>query len=72
MFFDNEKELLKSADYTNIEIVFGEPDISTIHLMKNLRWIQMTWAGADVVIIALPGTAETAGIKDYSEVQFSM
>ncbi len=47
LFFDNEKELLKSADYTNIEIVFGEPDISTIYLMKNLRWIQMTWAGVN-------------------------
>lgn len=47
LFFDNEMELLKSADYMNIEIVFGEPDISTIHLMKKLRWIQMTWAGAN-------------------------
>lgn len=47
LFFDNEKELLKSADYGNIEIVFGEPEYSTIHFMKNLRWIQMTWAGAN-------------------------
>ena len=47
LFFDNEKELLKSEDYENIEIVFGEPECSTIHLMKNLRWIQMTWAGAN-------------------------
>ena len=47
LFFDNEKELLKSEDYANIEIVFGEPENSTIHFMKNLRWIQMTWAGAN-------------------------
>lgn len=47
LFFDNEKELLKSEDYANIEIVFGEPEYSTIHFMKNLRWIQMTWAGAN-------------------------
>ena len=47
LFFDNEKELLKSEDCANIEIVFGEPEHSTIHLMKNLRWIQMTWAGAN-------------------------
>ena len=47
MFFDSEKELLKSEDYANIEIVFGEPECSTIHFMKNLRWIQMTWAGAN-------------------------
>ena len=47
LFFDNEKELLKSKDYADIEIVFGEPDHSTVHFMKNLRWIQMTWAGAN-------------------------
>lgn len=47
LFFDNEKELLKSEDYANIEIVFGEPEYSTIRFMKNLRWIQMTWAGAN-------------------------
>ena len=47
LFFDSEEELLKSEEYPNIEIVFGEPEQSTIHLMKNLRWIQMTWAGAN-------------------------
>ena len=47
LFFDNEKELLKSEDYANIEIVLGEPELNTIHFMKNLRWIQMTWAGAN-------------------------
>ena len=47
LFFDNEEELLKSEDYANVEIVFGEPEHSTIHSMKNLRWIQMTWAGAN-------------------------
>ncbi|MBQ7926316.1 MAG: D-2-hydroxyacid dehydrogenase [Lachnospiraceae bacterium] len=46
-FFDSESELLVSEDYANMEIVFGEPEHSTIHLMKNLRWIQMTWAGAN-------------------------
>lgn len=46
-FFDNEEELLKSEEYENVEIVFGEPAHSTIHSMKNLRWIQMTWAGAN-------------------------
>ena len=42
-----KKNFLKSEDYANIEIVFGEPELSTIHLIKNLRWIQMTWAGAN-------------------------
>lgn len=47
LFFDNEEELLKSEDYAKIDIVFGEPEHSTIHSMKSLRWIQMTWAGAN-------------------------
>ena len=47
LFFDNEEELLNSTEYTNVEIVFGEPACSTIQSMKNLRWIQMTWAGAN-------------------------
>ena len=45
LFFDDEKELLKSRDCADIEIILGEPENSTVHLMKNLRWIQMTWAG---------------------------
>lgn len=47
LFFDNEKELLESQECANIEIVLGEPELSTIHCMKHLRWIQMTWAGAN-------------------------
>lgn len=46
-FFDSEQELLHSKECENIEIVFGEPNLSTIHGLKNLRWIQMTWAGAN-------------------------
>jgi len=42
LFFENEEELIKSEDYTNIEIVFGEPEHSTIQSVKNLRWTQMT------------------------------
>lgn len=47
LFFGNEQELLESEDIENIDIVFGEPELSTIPYMKNLRWIQMTWAGAN-------------------------
>ena len=47
LFFDNEEELLKSEDYANIEIILGEPGLSTVHSMNHLRWIQMTWAGAN-------------------------
>lgn len=48
LFFDNEKELLKSEELDDIEIVLGEPELSTIRSMKNLRWIQMTWAGVNI------------------------
>lgn len=48
LFFDNEKELLESEELDDIEIVLGEPELSTIRSMKNLRWIQMTWAGVNI------------------------
>lgn len=47
LFFDNEEELLKSGECENIEVILGEPEQSTIHSMKKLRWIQMSWAGAN-------------------------
>lgn len=47
LFFQNEGELLKSQEYEKIEIIFGEPGYSTIQSMKNLRWIQMSFAGAN-------------------------
>lgn len=47
LFFDNEKEMLESGELHNIEIILGEPENSTIRSMDKLRWIQMTWAGAN-------------------------
>lgn len=47
LFFDNEEELLKSKECEKVEVVFGEPEHSTIRIMRNLRWIQMSWAGAN-------------------------
>ena len=47
LFFDNAEELRQSGDFEKVEIVFGEPDLDAIHDMKSLRWIQMTWAGAN-------------------------
>ena len=47
LFFDSEEALLKSENGKKADVVLGEPDLSTIHAMKNLRWIQMTWAGAN-------------------------
>ena len=46
LFFDNEKDFLESKECENVEVVFGEPEYSTIRCMKKLRWIQMTWVGA--------------------------
>ena len=47
LFFDNEEELINSGELAKIEIILGEPEPATIHSMKKLRWIQMTWAGAN-------------------------
>lgn len=47
LFFDSETEMIKSGELRNIEIVFGEPEYGTIRSMEKLRWIQMTWAGAN-------------------------
>ena len=47
LFFDDEKQLLLSDNLDNIEIAFGELDIDTVLAMKKLKWLQMTWAGAN-------------------------
>ena len=47
LFFPDEASLLKSDRLGRIDIVFGEPDMKTVAAMPNLRWIQMTWAGAN-------------------------
>lgn len=75
LFFDSEKELLKSRDCENIEIIFGEPEPGAIPFMKNLRWIQMTWAGAnkytsagdfpDDIILTSASGAYGAVISEY-------
>lgn len=46
-FFDTEKELLENELLEEFEIVLGEPEVSTVKKMKSLRWIQMSWAGAN-------------------------
>lgn len=47
LFFDDEKQLLLSEAIDNIEIVLGEPEIDTVLALKKLKWLQMTWAGAN-------------------------
>ena len=46
-WFDSEQAMLASSDLPEIDIVFGEPAPDTLQAMKGLRWVQMTWAGAN-------------------------
>lgn len=36
-----------SDDINTADIIIGEPDLEIVHNNKNLKWIQMTWAGTD-------------------------
>lgn len=75
LFFDSEEALLKSENGKKADVILGEPDLSTIHAMKNLRWIQMTWAGAnkytsapdypDGVVLTSASGAYGAVISEY-------
>ncbi|MBO5973160.1 MAG: hypothetical protein J6Q16_00505, partial [Clostridia bacterium] len=47
LFFDSEDELMRCEQAQEVEIIFGEPELSTLNALKNLRWVQMTWAGAN-------------------------
>lgn len=47
LFFGTDDELLHSEQAQEVEIIFGEPEVSTVNALKNLRWVQMTWAGAN-------------------------
>lgn len=47
LFFDSKEQLLSSEYLEQIDVLFGEPDVDTIRAMKGLRWVQMTWAGAN-------------------------
>ena len=47
MFFESESDLINSDKLENVDIIFGEPEHTTIQVAKNLRWIQMSWAGAN-------------------------
>lgn len=46
-FFRNEQEFLRCNEALQADIIFGEPDLETVQAMKHLRWIQMSWAGAN-------------------------
>ena len=46
-FFRNEQEFLRCSEGLQADVVFGEPSYETVASMPNLRWIQMSWAGAN-------------------------
>lgn len=35
------------AEISEAEVIFGEPTLQELRAAKNLRWVQMFWAGAD-------------------------
>ena len=47
LFFDGDDALLGSEYANDIEIIFGEPEVATVNALPKLRWVQMTWAGAN-------------------------
>lgn len=47
LFLGSVEELCASPELNQVDIVFGEPDIALIRKMEKLRWVQMTWAGAN-------------------------
>lgn len=46
-YFQGKQDFQDCEEKEQIEIVFGEPGYNTILAMKSLRWIQMSWAGAN-------------------------
>ena len=47
LYFDSEQDLLTCPSLAQIDVVFGEPSFATVLSMPALRWIQMSWAGAN-------------------------
>lgn len=45
--FAQEDKALIARELMDTEVVIGEPDPQLLHSAKNLRWMQITWAGAD-------------------------
>lgn len=46
-FLRAAESLTRTDDLTEAEIVIGEPSLEEVRRAKKLRWLQMTWAGAD-------------------------
>lgn len=46
-FLDTAKNLSQTEKIEEAEIIIGEPTLEELEKAKKLRWLQMTWAGAD-------------------------
>ena len=47
MVFAQEDKDVIARELTDAEVVIGEPDPKLLPTAKNLKWMQITWAGAD-------------------------
>lgn len=45
-FAQGDEEII-ARKLADAEVVIGEPDPKLLHTAKNLKWMQITWAGAD-------------------------
>lgn len=45
--FAQEDQNVMEAALRDTEVIIGEPDPKLLHTAKNLKWMQITWAGAD-------------------------
>lgn len=46
IFAQDDKEII-ARELKTAEVVIGEPDPKLLHTAQNLKWMQITWAGAD-------------------------
>ncbi len=46
VFAQGDPEII-ARELENAEVVIGEPDPKLLHSARNLKWMQITWAGAD-------------------------
>lgn len=58
-------DLKTKFDYSNIDIVFGDPDLTAqiIHNCSKLKWLQSTWAGNAPLFAAGKTDYQLCGVK---------
>ena len=53
--FAQEDPVIITRELPDTEVVIGEPEPKLLHSAKNLKWMQITWAGADRYTGNFPG-----------------